>query len=328
MRNLLLIIIGTICLSSNGLFAQTQCGNTKYIPGSGTATVNKFGQSFKICATSPSKLVSIEIRFKAMVNSVKGTLKIYSGEGIGGNVLHTQSVTLKTTAMEQSVVIPITAMAGVLEPGQNYTFYIETGRTQPIAHKPNPYSNGQAYNFNGISTPEWDFWFLIVTEGAASCNGHQSGNNDQMENFVSSAGSAKTVSEFGQSFLFCPYNGEPCILRGLTIRFEESTDSRGTLKLYKGEGTATQPIYISTEDVILRSDADNADCLILTTAMSEVLVPGEKYTYYITVKQGHSPVKPSVSAGNTYGFGRIIGPNSTPDTPLDYYFFYLDNCSN
>lgn len=132
--------------------------------GSGGSSGNRIGQSFT--ATHTGVITSIGV---ASDGSLTDTLKIYSGSGIGGTLLHTQIVTFSdtTTSTSSYTFFTITLDATVnITSGNTYTFAFSDGQEQ-LVYGGNDYANGDLYV--GTSAQSGlDLRFEIVQGDAAA----------------------------------------------------------------------------------------------------------------------------------------------------------------
>ncbi|MDQ6997462.1 MAG: DUF5011 domain-containing protein, partial [Mariprofundus sp.] len=130
-------------------------------------TGNQMGQSF----TAPRTGTLASINIASSVASTGATLKIYSGEGTAGALLHTQTIAvLNNTAVTAAVVqsyayqaVPLDAAVAVTS-GQVYTLDITATGYFPV-YDANNYVGGMQYNA-GTGIPNNDNFFQAVINGA------------------------------------------------------------------------------------------------------------------------------------------------------------------
>ncbi|MDQ6961735.1 MAG: hypothetical protein Q9M28_04290, partial [Mariprofundaceae bacterium] len=130
-------------------------------------TGNQMGQSF--IAPRSGTLASLGIT--SSVASTGATLKIYSGDGIAGTLLHTQTIAVdnNTTAAAGVVsayiyqAVPLNLVVSVIS-GQSYTFDITATGYFPVFDG-NNYTGGMQYN-TGTGVPAYDLFFQAVINGS------------------------------------------------------------------------------------------------------------------------------------------------------------------
>ncbi|BFU78688.1 hypothetical protein ALC152_19030 [Arcobacter sp. 15-2] len=163
------LIIAMITLSSINIFgANVTIGNS--VAGTHDTSSNSVGQSFQATKTG---VISI-IRVANGAGTFSGNLKIYSGAGNGGSLLHTQAVTLTGTNPVYSSYSfeDITISASVeITSGFTYTFVFTDGTDQLIYENGASYADGQLYVDAGANpVAAYDMVFEVVQGDAPSSN--------------------------------------------------------------------------------------------------------------------------------------------------------------
>ncbi len=166
-QKLKLLLIATITLCTINVFAaDVTIGNT--VAGTHDTNNNTVGQSFTATKTG---VISI-IRVANGAGTFSGNLKIYSGAGNGGSLLHTQAVTLSGTNPVYSSYnfedIIISASVEITS-GSTYTFVFTDGTDQLIYEDGASYADGQLYvDAGATAVASFDMVFEVVQGDAVA----------------------------------------------------------------------------------------------------------------------------------------------------------------
>ncbi len=125
----------------------------------------EFGQSF--VAENTGLLTKIILRkFPGIHTAIgTGTLKLFSGDGFGGNLLSTENITVTSDTGEVTYTFSNPAS---ITTGNTYTFklkYSGTGTSAFTAKTGNTYANGYLYNPDLLSSADLYFKIYVFTGG-------------------------------------------------------------------------------------------------------------------------------------------------------------------
>lgn len=119
-----------------------------------TSSSNKQGQSF-LCGLT-GNLSRVKVNIMSITSFGSMSVKIYNGEGTGGALLGSSTITINNTGIQSfnlGAAIPVVA-------GNIYTFELNptTANFCSAIFTGNPYANGKRY-LNGVSSSVIDMWF-------------------------------------------------------------------------------------------------------------------------------------------------------------------------
>jgi hypothetical protein len=119
------------------------------------------GQSFT--AGLSGQLTEVDFYSNGPNTGGTATLKLYSGDGLGGSVLGSINDTFGSTPPDSPISFDVSSLNISVSAGSIYTFDIAafTGQQQVLADTSNPYAGGRQYDNPSYygNNPSWDLTF-------------------------------------------------------------------------------------------------------------------------------------------------------------------------
>jgi hypothetical protein len=190
--------------------------------GGTPAGFSNVAQTFTAGSTGSLSAVELKLAYWNVTNPTGvATLAIYSGAGIGGQLLSTQPIALLpegiypniTTAVTYNLAAPVAVIAG-----QVYSivlFNLAGPFDVDVNAGGNPYAGGQLVNINGApgnyvsnftSFANWDMYFKTIIGGVSQGNGNQNIVANQPINAATGTAVVTVVDNIAPVFANCPTN--------------------------------------------------------------------------------------------------------------------------